>query len=152
MTWHSPMDCGVSFESSWWARFHRSVKTFAYWVWHSLHIGELCSGTIAGIKDFWVRYFYYQRYFYLRLESILFSNFFSRQCLQKAWQPWRSQEVLREGPDWTPDARVPDGTFRDRVTPQKESGRGLHRPGNFRNRKAGSFSLHHSTVAAKIPW
>ena len=32
MTWHSPIGCGVSFESSWWARFHSSVKTFAYWV------------------------------------------------------------------------------------------------------------------------
>ena len=25
-----------------WARFHGSVKTFAYWVWDSLQIGELC--------------------------------------------------------------------------------------------------------------
>ena len=32
---------GVLFESSWWARFHGSVKTFAYWVWHSSYIGEL---------------------------------------------------------------------------------------------------------------
>ena len=30
----------------------------------------ITSGTIAGIRNFWLRYFYYQRYFYLRLESI----------------------------------------------------------------------------------
>ena len=42
MTWHSPIGCGVSFESSWWARFHGSAKTYAYWVWHSLQMGELC--------------------------------------------------------------------------------------------------------------
>ena len=36
LTWHSPIGCGVSFESSRWVRFHSSVKTFAYWVWHSL--------------------------------------------------------------------------------------------------------------------
>ena len=29
----------------------------------------ITSGTIAGIRDFWLRYFYYQRYFSLRLES-----------------------------------------------------------------------------------
>ena len=41
LTWHSPIGCGVSFESSWWAHFHGSAKTYAYWVWHSLHIGDL---------------------------------------------------------------------------------------------------------------
>ena len=35
------MGCGISFESSWWAHFHGTAKTYAYWVWHSLHIGEL---------------------------------------------------------------------------------------------------------------
>ena len=35
LTWHSPISYGVSFESSWWACSHSSVKTFAYWVWHS---------------------------------------------------------------------------------------------------------------------
>ena len=34
-TWNSHIGCGVSFESSWWARFHGRVKTFPYWVWHS---------------------------------------------------------------------------------------------------------------------
>ena len=34
-TWNSHIGCGVLFESSWWARSHSSVKTFAYWVWHS---------------------------------------------------------------------------------------------------------------------
>ena len=42
MTWHSPIGCGLSFELSWWASFHSSVKTYADWVWHSLQIGELC--------------------------------------------------------------------------------------------------------------
>ena len=36
LTWHSHRGCGVSFESSYWAHFHGSVKTFAYLVWHSL--------------------------------------------------------------------------------------------------------------------
>ena len=36
------MLCGVLFESSWWACFHGSAKTYAYWVWYSLQIGELC--------------------------------------------------------------------------------------------------------------
>ena len=35
-TWNSHIGYGVSFESSWWARFHGSVKTYAYWHWHSL--------------------------------------------------------------------------------------------------------------------
>ena len=34
----------------------------------------ITSGTIAEIRDFWLRYYYYQRYFYLRLESTIFSN------------------------------------------------------------------------------
>ena len=42
LTWHSPTGCGLSFELSWWASFHSSVKTYADWVWHSLQIGELC--------------------------------------------------------------------------------------------------------------
>ena len=41
VTWHSRIGCGVSFDSSWWARFHSTVKTFAYWVWHSSLIGGL---------------------------------------------------------------------------------------------------------------
>ena len=40
LTWNSPIGCGVSFESSWWERFHSHVETFAYWVWHSSLIGE----------------------------------------------------------------------------------------------------------------
>ena len=35
VTWHSPIGCGVSFESSWWAYFHGTVKICDYWVWHS---------------------------------------------------------------------------------------------------------------------
>ena len=35
-TLHSHIDCEVSFELSWWDRFHGNAKTFAYWVWHSL--------------------------------------------------------------------------------------------------------------------
>lgn len=31
----------------------------------------ITSGTVAEIRDFWLRYYYYQRYFYLRLESIV---------------------------------------------------------------------------------
>ena len=38
----------------------------------------ITSGTIAGIRDFWLRYFYYQRYFYLRLESSDFVDITSR--------------------------------------------------------------------------
>ena len=34
----------------------------------------ITSGTIAEIRDFWLRYYYYQRYFYLRLESIFLQN------------------------------------------------------------------------------
>ena len=45
LTWHSPIGCGVSFESSCLARFHGSAKTHAYWVWYSLQIGELCPVT-----------------------------------------------------------------------------------------------------------
>ena len=33
-TWHSPIGCGVSFESSWWARFHGRPQTYADWVWY----------------------------------------------------------------------------------------------------------------------
>ena len=33
--------CWVSFESSWWARFHGRAKTYADWVWYSSKIGEL---------------------------------------------------------------------------------------------------------------
>ena len=36
LTWHSKIGFGVLFESSWWARFHSSAKTYADWVWHSL--------------------------------------------------------------------------------------------------------------------
>ena len=35
------MGCGVSFESSWWARIHGIAKTYAEWVWHPSWIGEL---------------------------------------------------------------------------------------------------------------
>ena len=41
-TWHSHVGCGVSFELSWWARFHGRAKTYADWVWYSSKIGELC--------------------------------------------------------------------------------------------------------------
>ena len=40
-TWNSPIGFGVSFKSSWWARFHGRVKTYAYWVWYLSKIGEL---------------------------------------------------------------------------------------------------------------
>ena len=43
---------GVSFQSSWWARFHGSVKTNAEWVWHSSKIGELCFGFDIDAKTF----------------------------------------------------------------------------------------------------
>ena len=33
-TLNSHTGCGVSFELPWWARFHSSVETFAYSVWH----------------------------------------------------------------------------------------------------------------------
>ena len=36
LTRHSPIGCGVLFQSSWWPRFHGSAKTYADWVWHSL--------------------------------------------------------------------------------------------------------------------
>ena len=32
LTWPSTIGCGVSFELSWWARFHGCVKTSAHWV------------------------------------------------------------------------------------------------------------------------
>ena len=42
LTWHSPIGCGVPFESSWWAHFHDRAKTYADWVWCLSKIGELC--------------------------------------------------------------------------------------------------------------
>ena len=36
------LSCGILFELSWWAHFHCRAKTYAYWVWHSSKIGELC--------------------------------------------------------------------------------------------------------------
>ena len=39
----------------------------------------IIGGTIAGIRNFRSRYFYYQRYYYLRLESIL--NLAPKLCL-----------------------------------------------------------------------
>ena len=35
LTWTSHTGCGVSLESSWWARFHGRAKTYVDWVWHS---------------------------------------------------------------------------------------------------------------------
>ena len=41
LTWHSPIGCWVSFESSCLACFHGSAKIHAHWAWYSSQIGEL---------------------------------------------------------------------------------------------------------------
>ena len=48
LTWDSHIVCGVSLESSRWHHTPGRAKTFAGWVWHSSHIGDL----FLKIQDF----------------------------------------------------------------------------------------------------
>ena len=54
-TWNSHIGCRVSFESSWWARFHSSAKTFADLVWHSSKIWKFWPG--RGVFYYGLSYF-----------------------------------------------------------------------------------------------